>query len=106
MVLEEKLVTSRDVHLSVQSNPSCMSVSLSPSPSCTSDSGSDDAFLYDHADPYEMPIDTKKSVPSFQPIACDYEVPRSTTYTYLEHEYHYLEEGDDKLYECVKHSDT
>ena len=106
MVLEEKLANTRNVHLSVQPNPSYTSISLTPSPSCTSNSGCDDAFLYDDADPYEIPVDTKKSVSSFQPIASDYEVPRSTTYAHLEHEYHYLEEGEDKLYESVKHTDT
>ena len=85
-MLEERLAAHRNSHLSVQQNPSYKSISHSPSLSCTSDSGSDNAFVNDSDDLYQTPLDAKKLVPSPQPIASDYEVPRSTTYTYLEHE--------------------
>ena len=73
--------------LSVQCNPSYMSLPSSPSPHFDSDSDCD-YYVNDDDDLDQKLLDLKKSLPS--PKANDYEVPTS-----IQKEYEYLEIGED-----------
>jgi len=75
--------TANNLNVSVQCNPSYISLPRSPSPTYDSDTDSDDNDDTDH-----RVLDLKKSLQSL--VANDHEIPRSAQYDSGQDEYDYV----------------